>query len=307
MITLHTLENTYDDGQDYHQFVQRAGQSLLDSGALGSVNTLRSFLTHDVIGSVDELHPRTEAKLLRLLEAGDINKLLIEAEKANMRAYPAGCCVNDTRFGEWEFDSLVIDPPSLREQQEDVWASAEDFPRSDWQHEVANGDTHIGYWEWVEHMREAAKDADKPLKLCVIFGNSLGVAFEDIHDQTHKEHFDGDDAELLCRYSPGDCDSVNWPNPNIATLRGALYAARETGLIRDVKSVLLPDGSEFFIDEPYWKVGDHVTWTDPDDSVCSRTGILKVVDRIGDSDYRITMEDGWEAEVCESELKRVDA
>lgn len=79
---------------------------------------------------------------------------------------------------------------------------------------------------------------------------------------------------------------------------------RETGLIKDTLSVLLPDGEEFFIDQPYWKVGDHVTWHDPDDSKCSRTGVLSAVSELGDSKIAITMEDGWMAEVCESELQR---
>jgi hypothetical protein len=30
-----------------------------------------------------------------------------------------------------------------------------DYPFSDWQYEVVNGDTILGYWEWVEHQKEA--------------------------------------------------------------------------------------------------------------------------------------------------------
>lgn len=29
------------------------------------------------------------------------------------------------------------------------WDEHPDFPVSDWQYEVANGDTKVGYWEWV--------------------------------------------------------------------------------------------------------------------------------------------------------------
>ena len=28
---------------------------------------------------------------------------------------------------------------------------------ADWQYEVANGDTVLGYWQWVKHKREADK------------------------------------------------------------------------------------------------------------------------------------------------------
>lgn len=33
-------------------------------------------------------------------------------------------------------------------------------PRSDWRYEVANGDTTLGYWEWVEQQIESHADDD---------------------------------------------------------------------------------------------------------------------------------------------------
>jgi len=39
------------------------------------------------------------------------------------------------------------------------WGSHPKFPREDWQYEVANGDTPLGYWEWVEAQLEMALDA----------------------------------------------------------------------------------------------------------------------------------------------------
>lgn len=38
------------------------------------------------------------------------------------------------------------------ESDEETW------PLEDWQYEVANGDTYLGYFEWIEHQ----KDADGP-------------------------------------------------------------------------------------------------------------------------------------------------
>jgi len=35
-----------------------------------------------------------------------------------------------------------------------VWAEYPGYPRADWQYEVANGDTVLGYWEWIEHKME---------------------------------------------------------------------------------------------------------------------------------------------------------
>ena len=37
-----------------------------------------------------------------------------------------------------------------------------DFPISDWRYEVANGDTMLGYMEWVEHkVEEKSYDEEK--------------------------------------------------------------------------------------------------------------------------------------------------
>ena len=30
-----------------------------------------------------------------------------------------------------------------------IWDEDENYPAKDWQYEVANGDTRLGYWEWV--------------------------------------------------------------------------------------------------------------------------------------------------------------
>jgi len=40
------------------------------------------------------------------------------------------------------------------------WTENTKWPRSDWQQDVANGDTQLGYAEWVEHNKESATQAD---------------------------------------------------------------------------------------------------------------------------------------------------
>ena len=35
------------------------------------------------------------------------------------------------------------------------WNEHPDYPRSDWTYEVHNGDTSLGYWEYVESMIES--------------------------------------------------------------------------------------------------------------------------------------------------------
>ncbi len=34
-----------------------------------------------------------------------------------------------------------------------VWGQHPDYPVADWQAEIENNDTRLGYWEWVEHQR----------------------------------------------------------------------------------------------------------------------------------------------------------
>lgn len=43
------------------------------------------------------------------------------------------------------------------------WGEHPRYPRRDWQHEVGEGDTQIGYWDWVVHALEA--DADEEGKV----------------------------------------------------------------------------------------------------------------------------------------------
>jgi hypothetical protein len=37
------------------------------------------------------------------------------------------------------------------------WDDHPDYPVKDWQYEVANGDTRLGYWDWI-HEAEVFKD-----------------------------------------------------------------------------------------------------------------------------------------------------
>ncbi len=41
-----------------------------------------------------------------------------------------------------------------------LWGSDEKYPVADWQFEVANDDTRLGYWDWVEHQREAEEEEE---------------------------------------------------------------------------------------------------------------------------------------------------
>jgi hypothetical protein len=46
----------------------------------------------------------------------------------------------------------------LREAHGGVWGEYLDYPVADWIMDARNGDTRLGYWEWVAHQVEARED-----------------------------------------------------------------------------------------------------------------------------------------------------
>jgi hypothetical protein len=40
-----------------------------------------------------------------------------------------------------------------------IWEELPEHPVRDWQYEVANGDTRLGYWEWVQAQIEMTYEA----------------------------------------------------------------------------------------------------------------------------------------------------
>ncbi len=124
MITIHTFENTFDEGKIFVQFVQRENQELLDSLRLSNPpgESLFSFL-HDAIClealQEPDVSERNHNRFYRILHtvalSGDIDKLI---------GYSSRVCVHGshckdllrTRFGEWCYDKVVIDISKLQEQ-----------------------------------------------------------------------------------------------------------------------------------------------------------------------------------------------
>lgn len=52
--------------------------------------------------------------------------------------------------------------PELESKKErDPWGETKEHPREDWRYEVANGDTNLGYWDWVDHKVEEEEDDDE--------------------------------------------------------------------------------------------------------------------------------------------------
>jgi hypothetical protein len=70
---------------------------------------------------------------------------------------------------------------------------------------------------------------------------------------------------------------------------------------------LLPTDEQLGEDAPAgeFAVGDVVVWTDPDDGLCTRTGVLSGISyRMEDDSAWVSMTDGWESEVMLGELSK---
>jgi hypothetical protein len=60
-----------------------------------------------------------------------------------------------------KIDSLAA-AISRRQEEYGFHGEHPDYPRLDWQYEAGNGDTQLGYWEWVIHQEESnPADADR--------------------------------------------------------------------------------------------------------------------------------------------------
>ncbi len=94
---------------------------------------------------------------------------------------------------------------------------------------------------------EKAAPPSVPIQLLDI-GGSLHTPLSACVDEVNRQMFT-EDPMIIVSYDAGDCDSINWPNPNLENLARALYGDRECGIIPDHPVVLLPDGTEFNIDD----------------------------------------------------------
>lgn len=68
----------------------------------------------------------------------------------------------ESQFLARTIDELAIDatmPRAIKQVIEqcggDVWGRCSDYARADWEYEVSNGDSILGYWEWVIHQAES--------------------------------------------------------------------------------------------------------------------------------------------------------
>lgn len=50
----------------------------------------------------------------------------------------------------------------VRPTTDDPWAEVPDYPVADWQYEVGNDDTRLGYLDWVAHKQEGREEESDP-------------------------------------------------------------------------------------------------------------------------------------------------
>lgn len=176
--------------------------------------------------------------------------------------------------------AFIDQPPTLRNQQDDLWASDSIYTKDAWRREVAEDETHLGYWEWVEAQRDLVSEP-----ALIVRDSPAGYEFWNVNDgwtsdMAQATRFDGGADGLR------DVGSLNVP-------QGGVWRTEAEMVTR------------MAADDPPpipWAVGDTVTWRDPDGEARSHTGVLALIARVGPDTVAVTMEDGWEADVLLSEL-----
>jgi len=68
--------------------------------------------------------------------------------------------VNDVPKGEYIDHTFSVDRYASHSggEQKSVWDEDAEYPMKDWRYEVSNGDTVLGYQDWVKHQREANRE-----------------------------------------------------------------------------------------------------------------------------------------------------
>lgn len=90
--------------------------------------------------------------------------LIVDADSKSDAADEA--CWKARMESQWQPDDGACSDPYVADEDEcvtlvpdaDPWVEDPDYPFADWQHEVANLDTTLGYRDWIAHQREIAED-----------------------------------------------------------------------------------------------------------------------------------------------------
>lgn len=101
-----------------------------------------------------------------------------------------------------EIDTDVFDP--------NTWPRFSDFTFEDWQAEVANGDTRLGYENWVEHQRESAlEDENEVVDVSTCWVLSCVTPHDDVREVAVIKGDDEFDVEFCKRHREIHRPSLN--------------------------------------------------------------------------------------------------
>lgn len=195
-------------------------------------------------------------------------------------------------------DELEIDEPFIFS-----WAYTCSKPRID---EFGGGACAVRRGKdpiWCDARNEVEEQLEKEKDVGPI--EEAAVADDGMGDPLYKSEIDAlhdiTAYHLDLSRNNGSAAGRLWSLAAAATLkRIAAFVDKHYDLLWKMEEAL---DDEFDADQ--WPVGSTVTWTDPDEGKCNRTGVLAAFKRINEDTVRIKMADGWEAEVQDTELKKL--
>lgn len=82
-------------------------------------------------------------------------RVTLEAHNGGIdaRVYECGTELDSCSL-EWAPDPIH----ALADKYGGTWGQHPNYPLEDWTYEVGNGDTRLGYWEWVDVKLQAAEE-----------------------------------------------------------------------------------------------------------------------------------------------------
>lgn len=95
-----------------------------------------------MIGDIRKLFEKTSTKLE--LEDGFSVNIEIESNGITVIGYEG-----DSELNHETIPAVAEPALKLADKHGGTWGGHADYPVEDWQYEVANGDTRLGYWDWV--------------------------------------------------------------------------------------------------------------------------------------------------------------
>lgn len=129
-----------------------------------------------------------------------------------------------------------------------VWGEVADYPVEDWQYEVANGDTRVGYWTWVFNRIHS----ELPYKAYIVYCLTAEGRLDSLEYSVQ-----GYDGELMVQFqeSAGDLDVHRMEVdlvPGAEFYAEDAYAAVNAKLLRDRLVAICREAGEAGYAVTFW-------------------------------------------------------